>query len=987
MCRAMMRRWFYNHTESTCRTFYYGGCQGNENRFNTQEECIQECAQPAPVPSSAPSSARTYHGLIREDAAELDEVELDLPILARDKSMLTGDEICAYTVYKTHSELPFKVIVEDAHTGQAKIVLAEGYSLDYERRHRYSFEIAPRDCVSGHHAQKEMVHITVEDVNEFAPQPEQDSYLVNVVEGKLYEEVLRLRVRDQDGSQEFNTICHYHILTPDVPFRIDSDGVLYNTEPLDYSRKRNYILEVRVEDCGKDRSKSSDKVIINVDVQEACKAGWTGIPSTVDYPAGGDTLRVAEQATIDTCDHTCQEAQVSTRAQLTTKHIGKGCDRDTYSIQSQRRMCGADSSVRDLLPSPQLQSWTNTLPTDDGQESDQIFAFDGKTNAIEVPNDTFNHTLGNHFTISTWMKHEEDPEDDSEHGRKEHILCDGDGEKMRRHHYSFFVHNCRLVFLMRQEPDNNDLNVFKPAEWRWKMTQVCDGAWHHYAVSMDFPQVRLYVDGKIFVSNSDNPEVIDDWPLHPAKKVHYTKLSVGACWQGKDSTFAHYFHGYLAGLSVLKGKTESDRVIRCLNDCMEKLDFHAMSEMETGMSVAFNSEMTEITINGHNRTEVEKLVRRIGYVNSRMFPTPGHRSLNLHTTLTCYDGRELSVPDVTTVIEVIAAEAPIITLSGTSSFAFPENDLLTGQYIFPIVRISSQTRRSSEDAGMREDTPDRQSTLYDDDEDEPRYSLDSCMIRAEPPLDLPSEHLSWGRNLAAQLGLEATLTTDGLILSGADRVYNYEEILRGIKYINRQPQDTNTRTFTLTCSELNGRFLSNQFSVRVDVIHTVHHASVPQAHIGDTGMHVESVNAFKELRLTEQDNSKSSFVAQRGSTSVGVTVIVVICVGFLVFMIVLGIFRIRAAHVRTQVVAVDEKPEMEWDNSALTIIVNPMEQEPLYGDCEEGAMGGAMDTDSEDDVSEDYRDDIESSEDEEPTQPKCAKDRGDLEWDDSTLTF
>lgn len=57
----------------------------------------------------------------------------------------------------------------------------------------------------------------------------------------------------------------------------------------------------------------------------------------------------------------------------------------------------------------------------------------------------------------------------------------------------------------------------------------------------------------------------------------------------------------------------------------------------------------------------------------------------------------------------------------------------------------------------------------------------------------------------------------------------------------------------------------------------------------------------------------------------GIIVIIVICVGFLMFMIVLGVIRIRAAHNRNNVVKVEENPEMEWDNSALNIIVNPMD--------------------------------------------------------------
>ena len=36
--------WYYDGSVKECRQFEYGGCEGNENRFNTQFECQATCA-------------------------------------------------------------------------------------------------------------------------------------------------------------------------------------------------------------------------------------------------------------------------------------------------------------------------------------------------------------------------------------------------------------------------------------------------------------------------------------------------------------------------------------------------------------------------------------------------------------------------------------------------------------------------------------------------------------------------------------------------------------------------------------------------------------------------------------------------------------------------------------------------------------------------------------------------------------------------------
>lgn len=46
ICRGMFKKWFYNATSFRCEIFFYGGCAGNENRFDTFAECRKKCRDP-----------------------------------------------------------------------------------------------------------------------------------------------------------------------------------------------------------------------------------------------------------------------------------------------------------------------------------------------------------------------------------------------------------------------------------------------------------------------------------------------------------------------------------------------------------------------------------------------------------------------------------------------------------------------------------------------------------------------------------------------------------------------------------------------------------------------------------------------------------------------------------------------------------------------------------------------------------------------------
>lgn len=111
------------------------------------------------------------------------------------------------------------------------------------------------------------------DINEYAPAFLEPSYVRQVDEGRLYEEVVRVEASDRDCTPKFGDVCKYEILTSDQPFTIDSEGVIRNTEPLDYERSHNHILTVVAYDCG---MKQSVPVMVTIKVNRVCKLGWKG---------------------------------------------------------------------------------------------------------------------------------------------------------------------------------------------------------------------------------------------------------------------------------------------------------------------------------------------------------------------------------------------------------------------------------------------------------------------------------------------------------------------------------------------------------------------------------------------------------------------------------------------------------------------------------------------------------------------------------------
>ncbi|XP_060026923.1 calsyntenin-1 isoform X4 [Erinaceus europaeus] len=924
----------------------------------------------ARVNKHKPWLEHTYHGIVTENDST---VLLDPPLIALDKDapLPFSGEICGFKIHGQN--VPFDAVVVDKSTGEGMIRSKE--KLDCELQKDYTFTIQAYDCgkepdgTSVKKSHKATVHIQVSDVNEYAPVFKEKSYKATVVEGRQYDSILRVEAMDADCSPQFSQICSYEIVTPDVPFAIDKDGSIRNTEKLNYEKEHQYKLTVTAYDCGKRRA--PEDVLVKISIQPTCSPGWQGWSSRVEYEPGTGALPLFPNIHLETCEEPV--ASVRATVELETGHIGKGCDRDTYSEKSLHRLCGAAPGTAELLPPPSSSSnWTAGLPTDNGHDSDQVFEFNG-TQAVRIPDGVVSVSPKEPFTVSVWMRH-------GPFGRKkETVLCSSDKTEMNRHHYSLYVHGCRLVFLLRQDPSEE--KKYKAAEFHWKLNQVCDEKWHHYVLNVEFPSVTLYVDG-----TSHEPfSVAEDYPLHPSRIE--TELVVGACWQGGDLHMTQFFRGNLAGLTIRSGKLADKKVIDCLYTCKEGLDLQVPEDSGHSVKIQADPSQSALTLEGEDIGELEKAMQHLSYLNSRQFPTPGIRRLKITSTVKCFNEAAcISAPPLDSCVVVLQPEEPRISLSGIHHFAraASEFESAEGVFLFPELRAISTVTRAVGPEGDGDEDPTVQESLVSE---EVVHDLDSCEVTVEgEELNPEQESLEVDMARLQQKGIEVSSSHLGMTLTGVGTMASYEEALHLLRYRNWHTRSLLDRKFKLTCSELNGRYVSNEFQVEVNVLHTarpVEHASHMAAQ--PQFVHPEH-RAFVDL--SGHNLASPHPFAVVPSTA---TVVIVVCVSFLVFMIILGVFRIRAAHQRTMRDHDSGKEnEMDWDDSALTITVNPMETYEDQHSSEEEEEEDDEEEESEDGEEEDDVTSAESESSEEEGGHR-ARQRGSqpqqLEWDDSTLSY
>ena len=207
-----------------------------------------------------------------------------------------------------------------------------------------------------------------------------------------------------------------------------------------------------------------------------------------------------------------------------------------------------------------------------------------------------------------------------------------------------------------------------------------------------------------------------------------------------------------------------------------------------------------VTITGSSAESMTSLVREVAYLNTREFPAPGRRIARLETKLQCRDGKTIHLEGQRIDVDVIPVPEPNIEISGTEDISREYTDFKLGVRVFADVRIVMTTGSSSGGGEPVNGIENR---------------LDQCLVNVSPALNPDHEAFDVPNDLLKSLNIVGKVSSDGVEFTGAEMIYNYERLLRQVTYTNKKPAYYLNRQFKISCSELNGRFVSNEYTQTV----------------------------------------------------------------------------------------------------------------------------------------------------------------------------
>jgi hypothetical protein len=908
-----------------------------------------------------------------------------------------------------YKELPFESKVLNKTEGTMRLSLREGTTIDCSDKEWNMQLVAVRCADESAKSEPVSLKVTVTDTNNHSPQFEAPWYTFEVDEGKVAK-IARIYATDADCGHPYGKICRYEItnaLTGN-PFEIDDQGILSTTQPLNRSQAESHILTVVAHDCGMLRSKST---LITIHVRPRCVDGLRNgqatssekkeEPKTIHYIPGTGAKRIlSDAAEIMMCprEDTCTVKQVDTKVSL---HLNPKTDVDFEAA----KQCGLKAETVDLLPhAAESKKLKNDVISEDSDDEDldsnevkpaeQKNFFNGKSNAIIVSPNTIQKVIPESFTLSFSMKHEAGSKE--QQAVKQNLLCETDNFGMNRHHFAVYLRHCKLELLLRREAENA-APEFRAAEWRWETPTVCDGSWHSYAILFaDLDNVTLLVDGERFGINERNPEILDDWPLHQTKE-HKTRLVVGACWHGRNQTMVQHFKGHLSSMFLLPGLVEPEATIKCMHSNNEKLSIRTIDHLVLGESVVFNHDETQVSLKANSLSEAASLLKEIEYKIMNGKTTQEKRLISIATQVTCVENRTIPLGTYEESVVIVKPDTPRLSVSGLPLVSTNRHTLKTGSVMLPNLQITVTQNIDGVQSDITEKT-----------------YLDWCKVHLKPSRDMDLEYFSSPAALIASLNVEFEHDKEGIMLKGEETSKAYMDVLAKIHYYNTHPDTYNKRMYTVHCAMQGGKIVSNEFSVTMTIVDDDLEEAVEKLSSLSKKLQSSSNDESNDDLLKMEKHFEPSFdqlganrlqnilemdlprpkallshhgyeVGGQGAVAGGaVAVVVVICIGFLLVLLVIGVVKMRDHPLPKRRRSRKTTMEgMEWDDNGMNITVNPLEDvnktqqhADVYSEEEESL---------EDEESYREEDELTEDDDEEtevlPLAENAQRNNG-LEWDD-----